>query len=64
MNCISLSKFFYDALLYVRSPSGILMLVRLICCDSRLDPYDSEWLCEYAAYFFFDLTGYHMEDFL
>lgn len=64
MKCISLSKFFYDALLYVRTPSGILRLVRLFRCDSRLDPYDSEWLFDYAADFFFELTGYHMEDFL
>ena len=64
MKCISLSMFFYDVLLYVRAPSGILRLVRLFRCDSRLDPYDSEWLCDYAAEFFFDLTGYDMEDFL
>lgn len=58
----SLSKFFYDALLNVRTPSGILSLVRLICRDSRLDSYDREWLCDYASCFFYDLTGYHMED--
>lgn len=62
MKCISLSKFFYDALLYVPTPSGILSLVSLIRSDSRLDPYDREWLCDYAADFFFELTGYDMED--
>lgn len=62
MKCISLSKFFYDALLNVPTPSGILSLVRLIRCDSRLDSYDCEWLCDYASDFFFELTGYHMED--
>lgn len=61
MKCISLSMFFYDALLYVRAPSGILRLVRLIRCDSRLDPYDREWLCDYASDFFSELTGYDME---
>lgn len=64
MKCISLCKFFFDALLYVPTPSGILTLVRLIRCDSRLSLYDCEWLCDYAADFFFDLTGYDMEDFL
>lgn len=24
----------------------------------------AEWLCDYAADFFFELTGYNMEDFL
>lgn len=62
LKCISLSNFFYDALLNVRAPSSILRLARLFRCDSRLDSYDSEWLFEYAAYFFFELTGYHMED--
>lgn len=64
MKCISLSKFFYDALLHIPSPSGILCLVRLFRCASRLDSYDCEWLCDYAADLFFDLTGYDMEDFL
>lgn len=64
MKCISLSKFFYDALLYVPTPSGILSLVCLIRRDSRLDSYDREWLCDYASEFFFELTGYDMEDFL
>lgn len=64
MKCISLSKFFYDALLHVPTPSGILSLVRCIRRDSRLDSYDCEWLCDYAADFFFELTGYDMEDFL
>lgn len=62
MKCISLSKFFYDALLHVPTPFGILRLVRLIRRDTRLDSYDCEWLCDYAADFFFELTGYHMED--
>lgn len=64
MKCISLIKFFYDALLYVPAPSGILRLVRLFRRDSRLDSYDREWLCDYAEVFFFELTGYDMEDFL
>lgn len=64
MTCISLCKFFYDALLYVPTPSGILRLVRLIRCDFRLDLYDREWLCDYAADFFFELTGCDMEAFL
>lgn len=61
MTCISLCKFFYDALLNVPTPSGILFLVRLILSDSRLDSYDCEWLCDYASVFFFELTGYDME---
>lgn len=62
MKCISLSKFYYDALLHVPTPSCILSLVRLFRCDSRLDSYDSEWLCDYAVDFFFELTGYNMDD--
>lgn len=61
MNCISLIDLYYDALLRVSTPSGILSLVRLIRRDSRLDLYDREWLCDYAADFFFELTGYDME---
>ena len=61
MNCISLIELYYDALLHVPTPSGILSLVRLIRRDSRLDLYDREWLCDYAADYFFELTGYHME---
>lgn len=62
MNCISLIDLYYDALLHVSTPSGILSLVRLIRRDSRLDFYDREWLCDYAADFFFEMTGYDMED--
>ena len=62
MKCISLSMFYYDALLSVPTPSAILSLVRLFRCDSRLDSYDCEWLSDYAADFFFELTGYDMED--
>lgn len=62
MNCISLIDLYYDALFRVSTPSGILSLVRHIRRDSRLDLYDREWLCDYAADFFFELTGYHMED--
>lgn len=62
MKCISLCEFYYDALLHIPSPSGILRLVRLFRRDSRLESYDCEWLCEYAARFFCDLTGYDMED--
>lgn len=62
MKCISLSKFFYDALLHVPTPSGIIRLVRLFCRDSCLDSYDREWLFDYASDFFFDLTGYDLED--
>lgn len=61
MNCISLIDLYYDALLHVSTPSCILSLVRLIRRDSRLDLYDREWLCDYAAEFFSDLTGYDME---
>lgn len=64
MNCIPLSKFYYDALLHAPSPFGILRLVCLIRLDFRLDSYDREWLCDYAAGFFFELTGYDMEDYL
>ncbi len=62
MKCISLCEFYYDVLLHIPAPSGILRLFRLFRCDSRLDSYDCEWLCDYAAYFFFELTGYDMED--
>lgn len=62
MKCISLCEFYYDALLHIPTPSGILRLVCLFRCDSLLDSYDCEWLCDYAAVFFFELTGYHMED--
>lgn len=64
MNCIPLCKFYYDALLHAPAPFGILRLVRLIRLDFRLDSYDREWLCDYAAVFFFELTGYDMEDYL
>lgn len=64
MNCISLIEFYYDALLSVSTPSGILSLVRLIRRDSRLVLYDREWLCDYAADFFSEFTGYDMEAFL
>lgn len=64
MRCISLCEFYYDALLHIPSPSGILRLARLFRCDSRLNSYDCDWLFEYAAFFFLDLTGYDMEDFL
>lgn len=62
MTCISLCEFYYDALLHIPTPSGILRLVRLFRRDSRLESYDREWLCEYAAHFFSGLTGYDMED--
>lgn len=62
LKCISLCEFYYDLLLHIPSPSGILCLVRLFCRDSRLESYDREWMCEYAAHFFFGLTGYRMED--
>lgn len=62
MKCISLCEFYYDLLLHIPTPSGILRLVRLFRLDSRLDSYDREWLCDYAANFFFDLTGYDLED--
>lgn len=61
MNCISLTDLYYDALLHVSTPSGILSLVRLIRRDSRLDLYDREWLCDYASDFFSEMTGYDME---
>lgn len=61
MNCISLCQFYYDALLHIPCPSGILLLVRLFRCDFRLNAYDREWLYDYAAYFFRDLTGNEME---
>ena len=60
--CISLCEFYYDVLLHIPRPSCILRLARLFRSDSRLNSYDSEWLCEYAAYFFRDLTGYDMGD--
>lgn len=62
MTCISLCEFYYDALLHIPTSSGILRLVRLFRCDSRLESYDCEWLCEYAARFFLGLTGYDMGD--
>lgn len=62
MRCILLCEFFYDVLLHIPCPSGILRLARLFRCDFRLNSYDREWLYEYAAYFFRDLTGYDMED--
>lgn len=62
MKCISLCEFYYDALLHIPSPSCILSLARLFRCDSRLNSYDRDWLFEYAALFFLDLTGYAMED--
>lgn len=62
MMCISLCEFYYDVLLHIPRPSGILRLARLFRCDLRLNFYDREWLCEYAACFFRDLTGYDMED--
>lgn len=62
MMCISLCEFYYDVLLHIPRPSGILRLARLFRFDSRLNSYDREWLFEYAAYFFRDLTGYDMED--
>lgn len=62
MMCISLCEFYYDVLLHIPRPSGILRLARLFRSDSRLNSYDREWLLEYAAYFFRDLTGYDMED--
>lgn len=62
MMCISLCEFYYDALLHISCPSGILRLARLFRSDSRLNSYDREWLFEYAAYFFRDLTGYDMEE--
>lgn len=61
MNCISLCEFYYDALLHIPSPAGILRLARLFRCDFRLNSYDREWLFEYAVHFFRDLTGYDME---
>lgn len=61
MKCITLCEFYYDALLHIPRPSGILLLARLFRSDSRLNSYDREWLTEYAAYFFRDLTGYDME---
>lgn len=64
MICISLCEFYYDALLHIPSPSGILRLARLFRCDFRLNSYDSEWLFEYASYFFHDLTGNEIEDLL
>ena len=54
-------ELYYDALLHVSTPSGILSLVRLIRRDSRLEFYDCEWLCDYAADFFSELTGYDMD---
>lgn len=62
MMCISLCEFYYDVLLHIPRPSGILHLARLFRSDSRLNSYEREWLFEYAAYFFRDLTGYDMED--
>lgn len=62
MMCISLCEFYYDALLHIPRPSVILRLARLFRSDSRLNSYDREWLFEYAAYFFRDLTGVEMED--
>lgn len=62
MKCITLCDFYYDALLHIPRPSGILRLARLFRSDSRLNSYDREWLSEYAAYFFRDLTGYDMGD--
>lgn len=62
MKCISLCEFYYDALLHIPTPSGIFRLARLFRSDSRLEPYDREWLFDYAAEFFFVLTGYDMEE--
>lgn len=62
MMCISLCEFFYDALLHIPRPSGILCLARLFRFDLRLNSYDREWLFEYAACFFRDLTGCDMEN--
>lgn len=64
MRCISLCEFYYDGLLHIPSSSGILRLARLFRCDSRLNSYDRDWLFEYAAFFFLDLTGYNLEDYL
>lgn len=61
MMCISLCEFYYDALLHISCPSGILCLARLFRCDIRLNSYDCEWLYDYASYFFHDLTGQDME---
>lgn len=60
MMCISLCEFYYDVLLHIPRPSGILRLARLFRSDSRLNSYDREWLFEYADYLFRDLTGYDM----
>lgn len=62
MKCISLCEFYYDVLLHISRPSGILRLARLFRSDLRLNSYDCVWLFEYAAYFFRDLTGYDMEE--
>lgn len=62
MMCISLCDFYYDALLHISWPSGILRLARLFRCDIRLNSYDREWLYDYASYFFHDLTGNDMGD--
>lgn len=62
MMCISLCEFYYDVLLHIPRPSGLLRLARLFRCDLRLNSYDREWLFEYAACFFRDLTGNDMED--
>lgn len=64
MMCISLCEFYYDVLLHIPRPSGILSLARFFRSDSRLNCYDRDWLFEYAAHFFRDLTGYDMEEFL
>lgn len=64
MMCISLCEFYYDVLLHIPRPSGILRLARLFRCDLRLNSYDREWLFEYADCFFRDLTGNDMGDWL
>lgn len=62
IKCISLCEFYYDVLLHIPCPSGILRLARLFRCDFRLNSYDCAWLLDYAAYFFRVLTGYDMGD--
>lgn len=57
-------KFFLSALRNASYVLGIVSLARYIRSDSNLLPADREWLFDYAAYFFFELTGYDMEDFL
>lgn len=53
--------FFYDFLFVPGPPSLFVFIARLVSADKLLFPSDREWLVEYAALFYRDLTGQEME---